>query len=58
MKPKVNIKEQLQRTNERRAEIINMINPEFTPSLELIEMMTKRRTKMVPGPGFYNNSAQ
>jgi len=33
MRPKVNIKEQLLKTNERRAEIINKINPEFTPSL-------------------------
>jgi hypothetical protein len=30
-----------------------MMNPEFVPSLELIEIITKRRTKYTPGPGYY-----
>lgn len=30
-----------------------MINPQFVPSLELIELITKRRTKYIPGPGTY-----
>ena len=47
-------KEQIKKSNQRRAEIINMMNPEFVPSLELIEIITKRKTKYTPGPGFYN----
>ena len=35
-----------------------MINPEFVPSLELIELITKRRTKFTPGPGFYNSNKE
>lgn len=31
-----------------------MMNPEFVPSLELIEIITKRRTKYTPGPGSYS----
>lgn len=34
---------------------MNFINPEFVPSLELIEIITRRRTKYNPGPGTYNN---
>lgn len=33
---------------------MNLINPEFIPSLELIEIITRRRTKYNPGPGSYN----
>lgn len=48
------ITQQVKKSNQRRKEIINMINPQFVPSLELIQLITKRRTKYNPGPGTYH----
>lgn len=44
----------IKKASKKRIEIINDIGPDFVPSLELIELMSKMRTRYVPGPGFYN----
>jgi len=46
--------ETIRKASKKRNEIINSIGPDFVPFLELIDLMSKMRTKYVPGPGSYN----
>ena len=50
------VNETIRKATKKRNEIINNIGPDFVPSLELIDLMSKMRTKYGPGPGFYNPS--
>lgn len=50
----LNVNEAIRKASKKRNEIINNIGADFVPSLELIDLMSKMRTKYGPGPGFYN----
>ena len=47
--------EKIQKSNTRRMEVIQNLSPDFIPSLQLIELMKKRKNKgLDPGPGSYH----
>ena len=47
--------EKIQKSTNRRMEVIQGLSPDFVPSLELIELMRRKKDMGgSPGPGTYN----